>query len=140
MLALLKKKRFLPIFLVQIFTNFNLCFVKNVLFGCLLYETLKINNTSFFSNGLLLLFFLPYLLFSSVAGQLADKMDKSRIIRTLKLAELLILPLFLVAVKYENIYMIAISIFCIGMDSVFFNSAKNGLFPIQFRKNQLQGK
>ena len=114
MLTLLRKKKFLPIFLVQIFTNFNICFIKNVLFGCLLYQTLKMNDTSFFSNGLIFLFFLPYLLFSSIAGQVGDKIDKSKIIQVLKLFELATLPLFLVAVKYENIYAIAMAIFAIG--------------------------
>lgn len=137
MLTLLRKKKFLPIFLVQIFTNFNICFIKNVLFGCLLYQTLKMNDTSFFSNGLIFLFFLPYLLFSSIAGQVGDKIDKSKIIQILKLFELATLPLFLVAVKYENIYAIAMAIFAIGTESVFSNCARSALFPIQFKRNHL---
>ena len=137
MLTLLRKRKFLPIFLVQIFTSFNTCFVKNVLFGCLLYETLKMDYTSLFSNGLIFLFFLPYLLFSSLAGQICDKVDKSKIIQLFKLIELATLPLFLLVIKYENIYAIAVAIFFVGVESVFFNCAKNSLFPIQFKRNHL---
>src|SRR5579871_4952613 len=93
--ALLRVKRFLPLFITQFLGAFNDNVFKNALVIMITYQL---------SNGLSMspqvvitiaagLFILPYFLFSALAGQLADKYEKAALIRYTKVAEIVIMIL-----------------------------------------------
>ena len=88
--ALLLERRFAPFFGVQFLGAFNDNVYKNALVILIAFGTA---NMTTLDSGLLVnlcagLFILPYFLFSATAGQIADKYEKSRIIRLVKLAEI----------------------------------------------------
>ena len=94
-LSLLAKRRFGPIFAVQFLGAFNdnllkfaMLFLAN--FGIFASEPGKAELLAAIATGL---FILPYFLFSALAGQVADMIDKARLIRWIKLAEIMIMGL-----------------------------------------------
>jgi len=92
-LKLLRSRRFLPLFTVQFLGAFNDNVFKNAF---ILLATFKFAEKMGWNAGLATtvitgLFILPYMLFSAFAGQLADKLDKARLIRLTKLWEVIIM-------------------------------------------------
>ena len=59
-------------------------------------------NASQIANDAGALFILPYFLFSAVAGQLADKEEKSNLIQKIKLLEIILMLLATAALLTEN--------------------------------------
>ena len=94
---LMKARRFLPLFLTQFFGALNDNLFKNALLVMIvsasIAEATNVNTVVNLAAGL---FILPFFLFSALAGQLADKHEKSLVIRRIKLAEILIMLLSLI--------------------------------------------
>src|SRR4051812_23536560 len=88
--SLLKEKRFAPFFWTQFLGAFNDNVFKNALiilgaFHAAEMTTLDSTTLANLASGL---FILPFFLFSATSGQLADKYEKSRLIRFVKLFEI----------------------------------------------------
>src|ERR1700675_719420 len=88
--GLLHERRFLPFFCTQFLGAFNDNVYKNALVIMLAFHAAALTtlNSGTLVNLCAGLFILPFFLFSATAGQLADKYDKSRIIRYVKLFEI----------------------------------------------------
>lgn len=143
---LLAERRFLPYFTSQSLGAFNDNLLKN---GLVLLAT--------FSTGLgasgagpaiapeLLanlaggLFILPFLLFSGLAGQLADRYDKALILKIVKAAEIAIMALAGWGFAQGNLVVLLASLFLMGLHSTFFAPAKYGLLPQVLRSEELVG-
>ncbi|MDB5696723.1 MAG: transporter [Sphingomonas bacterium] len=90
-LGLLKQRRFLPLFTTQFLGAFNDNLFKTSMILFATYQIFNDERQEGFFNALVAgLFVLPFFLFSALAGQLADTTDKTRIIRVVKLAEIVI--------------------------------------------------
>ena len=94
--TLLKQRRFAPFFSTQFLGAFNDNIFRNGLIILLTFKGIEIFglNASQIANVAGALFILPYFLFSAIAGQLADKFEKSFLIRSIKLLEILVLGFF----------------------------------------------
>ena len=88
--TLLKQVRFAPFFSTQFLGAFNDNIFCNGLIILLTFKGIEIFglNASQIANVAGALFILPYFLFSAIAGQLADKYEKSLLIRSVKLLEI----------------------------------------------------
>lgn len=74
-------------------------------------------------------FCLPYLLFSALAGYLADRVSKKVVMVWTKVAEILIMSMgALFAIKGHPAAMLLV-LFCMGTQSAFFAPAKYGFLP-----------
>ena len=84
---LLAERRFGPFFGVQFLGAFNDNVFKQALVILLAYQTASFTTLSSdtLQNLAQALFILPFFLFSATAGQIADKFEKSRLIRWVKL-------------------------------------------------------
>src|SRR5215470_14154897 len=93
--ALLQQKRFLPFFVTQFLGAFNDNVYKNALVILVAFHAASLSSLSAptLSNLAQALFILPYFLFSATAGQIADKLEKSRLMRWVKLAEIAIMTI-----------------------------------------------
>jgi len=80
---------------------------------------------------------LPFLLFSAVAGQLADKYSKQLVARRVKEAEFLIALTALAGFWWGNVWLCLLAMFLLGVQSAFFGPAKYGVIPELVRENQL---
>ncbi len=74
-------------------------------------------------------FIIPFLLFSTYAGYLADRFSKQKILVVVKAAEILIMTLGLLAFLSSKMYSLLIILFLMGIHSAFFSPAKYGILP-----------
>ena len=139
MIRLLASIRFGPYFLTQFLGAFNDNLYKNALIILITY-TLAANSklgTDTLVNLSAGLFILPYFLFSAFAGQLADKMEKSRYIRIIKLTEIILMCVGALAFITKNINLLLFILFCMGAQSSFFGPVKYGILPQHLNKTDL---
>ena len=139
-LSLLKQRRFGPFFWTQFSGAFNDNLFKNALILLLAYSGTQL--ASGIDNNILInlaagLFVLPFFLFSATAGQLADKFEKSRLIRAIKVLEIVIMVLAAVALIIGNVWLLLTVLFLLGTQSAFFGPVKYGLLPQHLHEQEL---
>jgi len=139
--SLMKQRRFLPFFLTQFFGAFNDNFYKNALVVLLTYQTAHYStlNAGVLVNLCAGLFILPFFLFSATAGQIADKYEKSRLIRLTKLLEIIIMLMVCTAFALESLALLLVTLFLMGSQSSLFGPVKYALLPQHLRQDELIG-
>ncbi len=85
------------------------------------------------------LFILPFFLFSALAGQLADSMDKARIVRVVKTAEILIMIGGAAGLLLHNIPLMLAALFAMGVHSSFFGPIKYAILPQHLKTDEVLG-
>src|SRR3954454_4517804 len=93
MFNLLARKRFGPFFGVQFLGALNDNLFKNTMVILFAFRAANEAESGMLTNLAAGLFILPFFLFSGVAGQIADKYDKGRIMRIIKAAEIAIMAI-----------------------------------------------
>ncbi|MDR2674011.1 MAG: MFS transporter, partial [Opitutaceae bacterium] len=138
-LHLFKTRRFLPLFVVQLAGAFNDNVFKNAFVILATFHFAKAHgwNASVVTQIIAALFALPFFAFSAVAGQLADKFEKSRLVRLVKLWEIIILIFGSAALLLGNPWMLFVTIFLLGTQSAFFGPLKYALLPQHLREDEL---
>lgn len=135
--ALLKQKRFLPFFLTQFFGAFNDNVFKNALGIMVTYNIVGDSSTLLsIAAGL---FILPFFLFSALAGQIADKYEKSKLIKIVKLIEIIIMCTAALGFYLENTDLLFVVLFLMGTQSSLFGPVKYGYLPQKLKKEELVG-
>lgn len=138
---LLCSRRFLPFFLTQLLGAFNDNLYKNGLTIFIAFQAVNISQE--LSNTLVNiaagLFILPFFLFSSIAGQLADKFEKSVLIRHVKQLEIFIMLLGAVAFYLQSPALLIAILFLMGTQSSLFGPVKYSLLPQALRPEELVG-
>ena len=136
-LGLLKRRRFLPLFVTQFLGAFNDNLFKT---SMVLFATYAIFNDAgaeanfnALATGLGI---LPFFLLSALAGQLADSHDKARIIRLVKTAEIGIMAIGsagLIAAKLGHVTtglaLMLGAVLLLGIHSTFFGPIKYAILP-----------
>ncbi|MCK5364119.1 MAG: MFS transporter, partial [Gammaproteobacteria bacterium] len=84
-------------------------------------------------------FILPFFLFSATAGQFADKFDKTRLIRHIKLAEIIIMSMGAAGFYFGSVPVLMTVLFLMGIQSTFFGPIKYGILPDQLKDDELMG-
>lgn len=139
--GLLKTRRFLPFFLTQSLGALNDNVFKNALMIILTFsaaDALPI-STTLVVNLAAGLFILPFFLFSAISGDLADRIEKSKLIQFTKLAEVGIMTLAAMAFYFEQ-YLLQLGIlFLMGTQSAFFGPVKYAILPELVPPKQLIG-
>ena len=138
--SLLNKRRFLPYFLTQALGAFNDNLYKNALLLLITFGGISAQSDSALLTNLAAgLFILPFFLFSPIAGQIADKLEKSKLIRWVKGLEVIIMSLAATAILMGNIWMMMVLLFLMGMQSAIFGPVKFALLPQQLKDEELVG-
>lgn len=137
--ALLKDRRFLPLFLTQFLGAFHDNIFKNALVVLLLYG---VASNAQGGNEILVtvaagLFILPFVLFSAMGGQLADKFPKQKVIRAIKSIEIGIAVLGVGALFSSSVYLSFIALFALGAQSAFFGPSKYSILPDHLKTHEL---
>ncbi len=134
---LIFSRRFAPLYVLFEAGTFNDNALKNALIGIVTYLAL-INPDFKFLPGVTeaakvpiasLIFTGPFLVFCSIAGQIADKVDRGVIFRWIKRAELGIMALAGVGFMLQNVWLLALSLGLMGTQSAFFAPTKNAVLP-----------
>ena len=128
---LFTQRRFLPFFTTQFLGAFNDNLFKNALLVIIVSHGVSeaARNTNFLTNLAAGLFILPFFLFSTTAGQLADKYDKAWLIRRIKFAEIMIMLVGCYALYNSNIALMMFILFALGVQSSFFGPIKYSIIP-----------
>ncbi len=129
--SLMRSQFFAPLFWTQFFGAFNDNVFKNAL---IILITFKAAQYTEMSPELLIplsagIFILPFFLFSALAGQLADKYEKSRLIRMVKILEIAIMLLAAVGFYLQSIYFLITVLFFMGCQSTLFGPVKYSILP-----------
>jgi len=138
---LLRTRRFLPFFCTQFLGAFNDNVFKQSLIILLAFNAASMTTLApvVLTNLCAGLFILPFFLFSATAGQLADKFDKTRIIRLVKTAEILIMILAGFGFHYQQLWMLLLALFLMGTHSSVFGPIKYAILPQSLEKDELVG-
>jgi 1-acyl-sn-glycerol-3-phosphate acyltransferase len=137
---LLGTRRFLPFFLTQFLGAFNDNLFRNAVIVSLTFGVAVAGrDAGVLSNVSQGLFILPFFLFSALSGQLADKYEKSRLIRQTRLAEVVLMCAGAVALYYGRIPAMLAVIFLSGVLATIFGPLKYALMPQHLRQSELVG-
>lgn len=139
MLALLKTRRFLPLFITQFLGAFNDNAFKNAFVIWYTYDiAVKTGaNPATLVTLATALFILPYFLFSATAGQCADRFERAHLTRYLKLLEIILMLACPVAFYFENISALLVILFFLGVQAAFFGPIKYSLLPAHLKRQEL---
>jgi acyl-[acyl-carrier-protein]-phospholipid O-acyltransferase/long-chain-fatty-acid--[acyl-carrier-protein] ligase len=139
--SLFQTRRFLPLFLTQFLGAFNDNIFKNAMVVLIAWKLASAAgmNAQIMITVAAGIFILPFFVFSATAGLLADKYDKTRLIRHIKLAEIVIMSLGAIGFYSGSVYMLMTVLFLMGIQSTFFGPIKYGILPDQLQDDELMG-
>jgi 1-acyl-sn-glycerol-3-phosphate acyltransferase len=137
---LLGTRRFLPFFLTQFLGAFNDNLFRNALVVSITFGAAAVTqDAGVLANAAQGLFILPFFLFSALAGQLADKYEKSRLIRQTRLIEVFLMCFGAVALYFSHVPALLLVIFLMGVLATIFGPLKYSLMPQHLRQSELVG-
>ena len=138
---LFKRRRFSAMFFTQFLGAFNDNVFKQALILVLTYTAASQLGVevSILNNLAAMLFILPYFLFSALAGQIADKFEKSKLTQFIKLLELIIMGIAAVGFVFEWYALLFVALFLMGTHSTFFGPIKYAYLPQAMKEEDLVG-
>ncbi|HIF9409579.1 TPA: MFS transporter [Photobacterium damselae] len=138
--SLMKKGHFLPYFLTQALGAFNDNLFKNILLLFVVFSALySQQHSTMLVNVAAGLFILPFFLLSPIGGQLADKYEKSRLIRIIKACEIVIMTFAAGALWLQSVPAMLLALFLTGAQSAFFGPVKFALLPQHLSEKEIVG-
>ena len=137
--GLLKQRRFLPFFVTQCFGAFNDNVFRQAIIGLLFWMEATPDQRTLYASLAPAIFILPYFLFSAIAGQVAEKLEKSRLIRITTSMEIAIMSLAAVAFVLQALPLLLVALFLTGVQSTLFGPVKYSILPSVLRPEELTG-
>src|SRR5215510_3685385 len=138
---LLRERRFAPFFWTQFLGAGNDNVYKNALVIFVAFQAATLTTLS--SNDLVniaaAVFIAPFVLFSATAGQIADKFEKSRLIRLIKLFEIAIMVIGALGFYRRDLVLLFLALGLMGVHSTIFGPVKYSILPQSLRPNELIG-
>ena len=139
LVQLLTARRFAPLFVTQFLGAFNDNLLKSALGIVVTFRLAEQAGMGAASLVMLAgaLFIAPFFLFSGASGTLADRIDKSKIARVVKIAEIGIMSLGAWGLWLGSVPLLFASLFCLGTHSTVFGPIKYALLPQHLREDEL---
>jgi len=138
---LLRERRFAPFFWTQFLGAGNDNVYKNALVIFVAFQAAVLTALS--SNDLVniaaAVFIAPFVLFSATAGQIADKFEKSRLIRFVKLFEIAIMVVGAIGFYRQDLVLLFLALGLMGVHSTLFGPVKYAILPQHLRPEELVG-
>lgn len=138
-LALLKTRRFWPLFWTQFLGAFNDNFFKQAMGILIAYRigaSAKLDTSALIALAGAT-FVAPSILISALAGRMADTIDKAKLARWLKLWEVILMVFAAGALVSANLIALFAVLFLLGCQSALFGPVKYGLLPDHLRDDEL---
>ena len=138
---LLGQRRFAPFFATQFLGALNDNIFRNGLVILVTFQGVLVAgmNPSILAPVAGLLFILPFFLFSATAGQLADKYEKSLLMRRIKLLEIVLMGIAATAFYTQSFVLLLAVLFLMGCQSTLFGPVKYAYLPQQLATEELVG-
>ena len=139
--SLLGQRRFAPFFGTQFLGALNDNIFRNGLVILITFQGVVVAGMDHtqLANVAAGLFILPFFLFSATAGQLADKYEKSMLIRRIKILEIVLMLLAATALVSESYALLLLVLFLMGCQSTMFGPVKYAYLPQQLADEELVG-
>lgn len=139
--SLLTERRFAPFFWTQFFGAFNDNVFKTALLTILTYDALSWTsmNVGLLNNLIPGLFILPFVLFSATSGQLADKFEKGKVARYVKLLEIAIMLVAAIGWMQHQLWLLIAAVAGMGIHSTLFGPVKYAYLPQHLKSDELVG-
>jgi len=155
-LQLFRSRRFLPLFITQFGGAFNDNFYKSALLMLFTYSGVEGGGLAWggldwsgeprwglsidvVNNLISAMLIVPFLLFAAMAGQFADKYEKSRLIRGIKLGEIAIMLAGCLALYLNSPAGLLLILFFTGTQSACFSPLKYSILPQHVSPQALTG-
>ena len=129
----------MPLFMTQFLGAFNDNFFKSALMMLITY---KLGDETGLDPRILVnaaagIFILPFFIFAPTASDLADRLDRSYLMRWVKVAEIIIMGGAALGFILNNLWLLIIVLFMMGAQSAFFSPAKYSILPQHLAENEL---
>ncbi len=126
---LLASRRLGPLFVTQFLGAFNDNLFKTAMLFLIAFSAHDARYGATVVTAAAGVFIAPFFLFSGIAGRLADAVDKARIARIVKLAEVLILAAGGVGLLAASLPLLFAVLFAMGVHSTVFGPVKYAILP-----------
>ena len=136
---LLRQRRFLPYFSVQALGAFNDNVYRQAIIGLLIFLGATTEERGLYAILAPAIFILPYFLFSAIAGQIAEKLEKQRLIVITTAMEIAIMSLAAVGFLLQAMPLLLVALFCTGVQSTLFGPVKYSVLPSILKPEELTG-
>jgi 1-acyl-sn-glycerol-3-phosphate acyltransferase len=138
--ALLGTRRFAPFFVTQLLGAFNDNVFRNATLALItVHMGLSPADQGTYTNLAPALFILPFFFFSATAGQLAEKYEKTRIIRAVKLFEIVVMAIAAWGFYAHHAVLLLVVLFLMGLHSTVFGPIKYSILPQALHPEELTG-
>ncbi|HZH43773.1 MAG TPA: MFS transporter [Lysobacter sp.] len=136
---LLTQRRFLPYFVVQLLGAFNDNVFRQAIVGLLGYMAIPQADKALYTQLAPAIFILPYFLFSATAGQIAEKLEKHRLIRITTAMEIAIMAVAAAGFLLQHMGVLLAALFLTGVQSTLFGPVKYSILPSVLKPEELTG-
>jgi len=138
---LLGLRRFAPFFWTQFLgamndNVFKVAFTSLVTYHATLFEGVDPHSAAFLISAI---FIAPFVLFSATSGQIADKIEKSKLIRLVKSLEIAIMLIGLGGFAWHSATLLYLGTFLMGLHSTLFGPVKYAYLPQHLDQAELVG-
>ncbi|MBV8271972.1 MAG: MFS transporter [Cupriavidus sp.] len=138
---LLGARRFAPFFWTQFLgamndNVFKVAFTSLVTYHAALFDGVDPHSAAFMISAI---FIAPFVLFSATSGQIADKIEKSRLIRLVKSLEIAIMLIGLGGFAWHSATLLYLGTFLMGLHSTLFGPVKYAYLPQHLDQAELVG-
>lgn len=133
---LILSRRFAPLFATQFLAAFSDNFLKSAL-AFFVLATLGAQEGASVVTAAGAVFIAPFLLFSVLGGQIADKNDKAVVARWLKLGEIGAAVVAGAGVAFGSVPLMMLALFLFGVGSALFGPIKYGILPDHLSTDEL---
>jgi 1-acyl-sn-glycerol-3-phosphate acyltransferase len=139
--TLLRERRFAPFFWTQFAGAANDNVFKNAFVVFVTFEAARsiAVDAGTIVNLIGAVFILPFMLFSATAGQLADKYEKSWLIRWIKVFEIGIMLVGLAGFTLGSVALLFVALALLGVHSTLFGPVKYAILPQHLAPDELVG-
>jgi acyl-[acyl-carrier-protein]-phospholipid O-acyltransferase/long-chain-fatty-acid--[acyl-carrier-protein] ligase len=138
---LFKSRNFMPLFLTMFLGAFNDNFFKSAM---VIIVTYRLADTAGVDARIIVtaaagIFILPFVLFSAIAGQMADKYERSMLVRKVKIAEIAVMAGAAAGFYTGSIAILMAVLFLMGAQSAMFGPLKYSILPQHLATGELIG-
>lgn len=135
-MSLILSRRLGPLLVTQTLGAINDNLFKNALVVMVLFTASRSAGAAL-AAGAGAVFILPYGLLSATAGQIADRFEKSRVIRWVKLGEAGLMLLAAAGFLLPSVPLLFLVLFGLGVQATFFSPLKYGILPSHLPEREL---
>lgn len=138
---ILTKRRFFPLFITQFLGAFNDNLMRNGLVTLITFKIVSADalgaDPKILATLAAVFLIAPYIFFSALAGELADKFERSHLMRYTKFFEVAVMSAAAYGFYTNDVYLLLGLLFGAGLQATFFSPMKYSVLPDHLSKDEL---